>query len=473
MENAVKNSNELIAGKIEAKREIVSKILKGSIYVFVLFLVVVVVTIISQYKKVSANRDKINSEWPTYRCKPYIMPFAGWLVGPPGVSGVGNFVECGLLIFKNSFLRFMTPIFAFLDKLLNIILDIVRSIENLRKMVNYLRNSIESFLVDIGNMLYGYGKKLSYLFNRLLKTFGLIFDTFYYLFYTLAYAIYTVAAVWNSPIGGVARYFHCFPGSTMIKTKKGLKPISHLDVGEEILDGKILAVFKMDGKDTCFYRYPSQNNVFVTGDHLVEEDGRWIRVADSRAEPTKIEDKEIYCLVTESGQITVDNIRFSDYQEGSSEDFKIIQRVILQHLNNNTESWYGSGKKVWGLGKNTKILLADGTMKDLKDIKIGERILDGGLVRGLVKIDKNIDQYLYEDVVCSGDLIVQENGRWVQVKDISTKVVENREHLYHLLTEHSIMRTNRFTSTDFDQTLDPALNAKIDRWVENNLDKKE
>ena len=207
--------------------------------VFIMFIVVLVIwfvyILITKYKQIKENKAEIDKDWSKYRCKPYVMPFAGWLVGPPDTSGIENFVDCSYMVIKHIFMTMMEPLFIFLDNLLNVILDLIRSVENTRKIVNYMRDSMETYLIDIGNMLYGYSKKLSYLFNRLVKTFQLMFQTSHHLFLTLIYAIYTVSAVWNSPIGGVGRYF-CFKHDTLIDIPEYPfhKHIIDIKIGDEL-----------------------------------------------------------------------------------------------------------------------------------------------------------------------------------------------------------------------------------------------
>lgn len=474
------NITPTVGGKTVQKRTFMGMLLKILIAAFVVFVVLVIFTIFSQYKNIKANKAKINAAWPQYRCQPHVMPFTGWLVGPPGVSGVGNFVECGLLIFKNSFARFMTPVLSFLDKLLNVILDLIRSVENIRKMINYLRVSIREFLSDIGSMLYGYGKKISYLFNRLLQTFGLVFDTFYYLFYTLAYAIYTVASIWNSPIGGVARYFGCFPGSTYITMQDGSrKLISHLRIGEQLKDsGKVLAIFQISGKHSKFYSYPGKTDfVFVSGDHLVLEDNRWTRVEDSeQAQETDICDDIIYCLITSSGRICIDGLFFSDFQEVTSDQqIRWIRQQILSSLNNRKEPPIDlSADKIWGLEGDTLIYLPTGE-RPLREIRVGDQLRDGGYVKGVVEIDGTfVDQFLHKGKVLSGDVLVKEGSEWIPVRcsRAATVGTQKIKKLYHLLTSTNVVPTEVGLLTDFDQTLEERVNTEIDCHVERFLNRK-
>jgi hypothetical protein len=470
------NQADSLSSKSVIPSSIMSAIFKGFMVIFLIFIVLVILTIISQYSKVKANAKNIAKDWPKYRCQPHVMPFAGWLVGPPGTSGTENFVECGLLVFKNSFDRFMAPFVEFLDQLLQVVLDMFRSIENVRKMINYLRDSIRNFLEDIGNMLYGYGKKLSYLFNRLLQTFKLMFDTLYYLFYTVAFSIYTVAAVWNSPIGGVGRFF-CFKKDTLIRMNDGTNlPISDVKIGDNILfGGTVLSAMKFIGKNTVMYSYPTKHqNIIVSGEHLVLENKKWIRVSKSKkAIKQNTRENEIYCLSSEKGKIYSNNILFTDFQEAqTNEQFEIIRGVVLSYLNKSIDNTKGKADKVYGIEGSFPVELLDGSSKRIDQLQINDILKSGGVVEGIVDVfGKRVDQYIYKNVICSGDLIVYDNGSWKPVRSCTNTIQVKKDiKLYNLFTSDSFFE-GPFMVIDFLQINNNATNEEIDFYVEKYLNK--
>jgi hypothetical protein len=449
-------------------KNIANIILKILLAFFILFLILVILTVASQYSKVKANKEEIDKNWPKYRCQPHVMPFAGWLVGPPNTSGVNNFVECGLLVFKNSFTRFMTPVYDFLDNLLGVIFDLIKSVENIRKMFNYLRDSMREILLDTGNLLYGYGKKISYLFNRILQTFNLMWNTFRHLFFTVAFSIYTVASLWNSPVGGVARYFTCFPASTLIKTKEGLKTIKNINVGDKVeKGGKVLGKLLLSGKGTKFYNY---NNIYVSGDHLVKDMNKWVRVEDTTAKLTEIEEDIIYCLITENGYIKINDVLFADYHEiYTKKQAKKIRNMILSYLNNEKININKNADKIWGLGKDT-LINVNGNYKKIQDIQINDILEEKNKVRGIIKIKTKVKKYNYKGTILTGDIIVKYKDKWTPVRCIKNiKRVDYDDVLYHLLTSTNEFNTDKLVVTDFDQTVDENINKEIDYFIERHL----
>jgi len=465
------------AHKSMAKR-ILYMILKGVFAIVAFSLVYVVYKSYSMYNTTMANKAKIQSNWPTYRCQPQILPLAG-IVGPPGTSAIENGLECAMTFFKNSFLKFMTPFIDFFEQIVLVLVDLVESVQNIRKMFNYLRDSIRSFLLDIANMFYAYAKKLSYLFNRLMDTFSKVFRVFEDLFYALGYAIYTVASLWNSPVGGVARFF-CLRKDTPITMKDGSeKPVCEIKVGDKVKKGgKVLAVHLFSGKNVQMYLY--KNKLVVASSHLILEDGKWIRMKDSKyAKPLDKGEKEIYCLSTKKGKIFIKGNLFADYMETETpEQMTYILNIIMEHLNNKPSNLTGKNEKVWGFQKDTLVLLKSGITKKIKDLKLGDNLGNNNIVEGVTKIyGRNVKLFNHNGTVCSGNVIVRNNNKWKLIKDIGKPLKKKKSVLYHVFTTGGEITINNNLCKDYeiykdyDQVKYEDINDRIDEYVESELNK--
>src|SRR3990170_7503228 len=67
------------------------------------------------------NKQTIDQNWPDYRCRPYVFPFAGWLIGPGTTNPVTNFRDCSWLIFKSFFDVLIAPFVNILQSILGIL----------------------------------------------------------------------------------------------------------------------------------------------------------------------------------------------------------------------------------------------------------------------------------------------------------------------------------------------------------------
>jgi hypothetical protein len=371
----------------------------------------------------------------------------------------------------------MEPFIHFFEKILEVIVDLVKSVQNIRKMIDYLRDSIRSFLLDIADMFHAYATKLSLLFNRLLETFSKVFLVFEDLFFSLGYAIHTVASLWNSPVGGVARFF-CLHPDTPITMKDGSKKnVSKIKVGDKIKKGGIVnAVHIFTGKNVQMYYY--KNKIIIASSHLVLENGKWIRMENSKfAIPINKRENTIYCLTTEKAKIYIEGDLFADYMENeNSKQMTHILNLVMSHLNNQKSNLTGKNEKIWGFQKDTFVKL-NSELKRISDIKLGDDLGNGNLVEGITKIyGKNVKVFNYNGVICSGNVIVKKDNKWELIKNVGFQIPVEKSILYHIVTTTGyfiVKQNNQYqTFRDYDQSKDENTNDKIDEYVESMLNKK-
>ena len=453
--------------------KILHMILKIVLTIMVFGIVYVLYKSYTFYNSSIANTINIQKDWPSYRCQPHIIPIASF-VGPKGTSSIENALECGMIFFKNSFLSFMAPFIEFFKKIVEVLVDLVKSVQNIRLMFNYLRDSINVFLLDIANMFYAYATKFSLLFNRLLQTFSLIFNVFQDLFYTVAYTGYSLMSVWNGPIGDVARFF-CFHKNTLITMNDGTKKIiSKIKVGDKIENGKIIGVHIFSGKNTKLYNY---KNIIVSCNHLVYENSKWIRIKKSKiSKPLNITEDEIYCLTTSTGKILVNGVIFADYMEIEKLDqITNILNIAMSHLNNSKNIDYKINiEKVFGFQNNTLIKLKSGITKKISQLNINDNLGNNNIVIGITKVyGRNIKLYKYNDIISSGNVIVKKENGWELMKNIGKNINNKKSILYHIFTTKGELTISNIIFKDYDAYQNNKLNENIyetiDNYVENNL----
>ena len=284
--------------------------------------------------KIYENKKKINKKWTQYRCKPYMLPFAGWAVGPGDVSVTTNFVDCMWNINKTFFDILISPFTEILQVITGILSSMVNDIQNIRKMVTYMRDNMEEMAKDVLNKIWASYVRIAYLFKTFLKVFKRLGDVFVDLFDVLKFSTYTVASMWNGPVGGIAHFF-CFDEDTMIKLdNSNYKKIKDIKLGDILEDNnQVTGFFKFDAKNVDMYYY---KNVIVSGKHPVKENEKWLRIEES-IDSRKVEYHKpyIYCLATQNAVIKVNNIIFSDYIDTSDPEMKKnIYQYVLKKLNN-------------------------------------------------------------------------------------------------------------------------------------------
>jgi len=124
----------------------------------------------------------------------------------------------------------------------------------------------------------------------------------------------------------------CFIKGTLITMLDGSKkPVEKVDLGDNVaVGGKVFAVGRF--LNTELYDY---KGIKVSGSHMVNEDGTWLRVRDTKYGKSLGDDlNTVYVFGSENRRILIDNILFTDYFEVSEQD----------QLINNEEDFFDNWK---------------------------------------------------------------------------------------------------------------------------------
>ena len=116
----------------------------------------------------------------------------------------------------------------------------------------------------------------------------------------------------------------CFLENTKVDMADGtIKSIQNIHVGDILRRGGrvVSSSVSLTPRDTV-YRYSGL--VYVTGSHAVKEDGKWLRVVNSRlAVPIyNADDTKVYSLTCENHRIIIHGIEFADERE--TDDYEYL-----------------------------------------------------------------------------------------------------------------------------------------------------
>ena len=100
--------------------------------------------------------------------------------------------------------------------------------------------------------------------------------------------------------------------------------------------------------------------------------------------------------------------------------------------------------------EGTPVTMADGSVKHIQDIQLGEKVLEGGMVYAVAKFLIN-DLYDYEGVFVAGSHAVKENNKWVRVEDSKKGIkLDNGDQIvYTLGNENKRIMINNIEFTDY------------------------
>jgi ABC-type multidrug transport system fused ATPase/permease subunit len=109
------------------------------------------------YFQIQNKLMDVKRDWPEYRCRPDIMPFAGWINAPEGVSPMDytkqNFMECSANTTKGVFDRPMSMVYVIFNVVMGIFNNILHVIEKFRLLFNRMRDTLKNIFLAVFNRI--------------------------------------------------------------------------------------------------------------------------------------------------------------------------------------------------------------------------------------------------------------------------------------------------------------------------------
>ena len=232
------------------------------------------------------------------------------------------------------------------------------------------------------------------------------------------------ASVANSNFGPQGDTTSCFVAGTKISMADGtLKNIEDVVVGDEVKGHNgINKVIKLDPVllgDRKLYAFNDSEHYFFTSEHPFMTEQGWKSV---KPEKTKERDGiELYeqlegalevgdKLVTGDGLFEITKIKSKEMNDPN---------IPLYNFNiSNDKSYIADNYVVHNkcFLAGTPITMADGTIKPVEQVDLGDEVAVGGLVFGTGKFLTD-DLYDYKGIKVSGSHMVKEDGAWMRVRD--------------------------------------------------------
>jgi hypothetical protein len=292
-------------------------------------------------------------------------------------------------------------------------------------MVLAIRESLMKQINDVYQKMYSMFKRIAYLFKVFARLFYRIFETFNSLFKTIKYAVWTLMSVWAGPIGGLVRAF-CFGCHTLIELEGKIKRLDEIIIGDNISGDIVVGVceFKKDAQD----QYYKMGDVYVSGMHIVEHDGKFIRVHNHpRAVKVDYNLPVIRCLITDTGRLRIGGNIYCDYLGDNVLEtyLKIVAPIVKIPFR--LDDYKNSALNLYPAFTQDSIIQVDSGIKLITDIVIGDKISGKeviGVIRYILEGKTFITEYddgynLCKFVgiqICRGNkYIVRENHREMKI----------------------------------------------------------
>ena len=354
--------------------------------VILIILITFILFLLIAYSFIMINITPIRNNWVAERCKPYVIPFAGIINAPEGMSATDftqeNFTYCMQNVTSSLAEGAVSPL-TFITSSLTMLANIIQnSINAIREMVNKVRTSIQSVTEEVMGRLMNFIVPLQQIVikikDMLMKTQGVFTGVLYTLFgsyYTLKALLGAIAQLvikiliglavaiailwlipftWGAAAAGTGIFaiiaafmtyilvfmkdvlhvqaglkipkLKCFDKNTLIKLKDGSeKKIIDICLGDILAnDGFVTAKFKVETNGSEMYLL---NNVIVSDTHKVLYNNKFITVSQhpSARKLAFYDEKYLYCLNTSKKEIIINDIVFSDWDEVNYIEIKCLK----------------------------------------------------------------------------------------------------------------------------------------------------
>ena len=484
----------------------------GSLVLFIV--ITITVFLLISYFQTMSNIQSIINDWPNQRCKPNIIPFAGLITHPEGVTASEytsqNFAYCTQNILSNITGNAVQPLTYLTNILQQVANTISQSIQSIRAMFDKVRTSMQDVSQEIMGRLMNIMTPLMQIIISFKDLTGKIQGTMTAGLFTLLGSYYTLksllgaiaqfiitilialatmvavfwilpftwgAAVANTSIfvaisipmaiilafmsnvlnirAGKIPKIKCFDKNTSILMNDGTyKKIIDIKTNDILSNNNIVtAKFQVTTEGSVIYIL---NNVIVSDSHIVKYNNQWIPVSKH---PNAVKYKNynepyLYCLNTSDKIIEINDLIFTDWDE--------IYDCSLKAILNNKIIPIKTSKDIhnyldWGFFESTKIKLSNGNFKCINEILVNDILENGEIVYGVVEIDGiNIVE---NDLFNLGKNSLKDVDGYISEFYIrGSKMSSTKEKLYHLLTDKKTFKIGN--------TLIPDYNAAIDRFLE-------
>jgi hypothetical protein len=484
----------------------------GSLVLFIIITLIILILI--SYFQTMINIQPVVDDWPNQRCKPNIIPFAGFITHPEGVTATQytyqNFNYCIQNILSSITGDAVKPL-TYLTNFLTSFADrIQNSIQSIREMFDKIRIYFQGVSQEIMGRLMNVMIPLMQIIISFRDLIGKIQGTMTAALFTLLGGFYTlqslmgaiaqfiiiilialatmIAVFWILPFTwGVAAAntvifiaiaipmaiilafmidvlkvspslkipsVKCFDKNTLIEMNDGtLKKIQYIETCDVLLNNNIVtAKIKVTTEGSTMYLL---NNIIVSDSHIVNYNGNWIPVS-KHPKAFKLDsynEPYLYCLNTTNKVIEINNLLFTDWDEIYDDNLNHILDKCLHTKNKHLIHRYLD----CGFTKSTQVKTKNNNSVDIDKIKIDDILENGEKVYGIVEIDGStlIQQFKYnlgENSFVEGYLPNLQN---------KSEIIKNKhKKLYHILTNNKTFKIKNIIFQDY--------NAMIDRHLENN-----
>lgn len=374
---------ELTIAVVEWKNNLQTNIIWVCILTLLFVIVLVVFFVIGFMREVSEN-------WSRYRCKPFVMPFAEFY----GYDSSENINFCLQTFFKSQSSDAFGPIYELLAKYATAMGLMVNSVNGYRKLLGNTMTASNVFIRKVRDRIQSVLFQIRMSFLKLQVLMNRVYGTMYSVVWMGSSAI---TAGLNLADNDLIKFMFefCFAPNTLLRLADGtMKEIQFVEVGD-LLEGdiRVTSTFLFDGSKTPVVQIGKD---ILSSQHYVQTpSGSWSPASQYPDAAPASSLPRLCCLNVEGHRFkTASGLVVADYDESSDpEVVQAAQHVAHSALNGGgSESNMSNGASCsyvrdysLGFDPDAEVHMSNDTWKSADCVRIGDTLIDGNMVCGIVK----------------------------------------------------------------------------------------
>lgn len=244
----------------------------------------------------------------------------------------------------------------------------------------------------------------------------------------------------------------CFDKDVQVKMDNGqFKNMKDIQPGDILENGnKVTAKMQLNATGMRMF---SIRNVVVSESHIVKYGDKWLPVIN-HPEAQEIHgytEPYLYCVNTNSKEIILNGLLFTDWDEIYDDSLTTVIETIPTNIFEKDKRRQRANIHRYldvGFDKDIQIDLIDNTNKKIKEVNVGDILLSGAAVYGVVEIETS-------EMAKMNKLDELSLGNTCDTCDSSIQ-----EKLYHLLTTDNVFSSGGQIILDYNDHIDKITNLK-------------
>lgn len=433
---------------------------------FVIIFVMIVIFILTFGLNKIFNVRKIKNNWAEERCNPMIMPFASIF----GHNTKENFEFCMGKVFNTHSMPFFGSIAAMFSHFTGLLQMIFDSISSLRNIIASLGGGVNVVFQEFTERISIFFFKLRLTAIHIKTLMGRMYAIMFSVMYMGLSAITGVTSFTNTFLFSFLNVF-CFPKDTLIEVLgKGKIPIKEIKIDDILLptNSKVNGTFKFYARGQPMVKIDS---IIVSTNHYIIYNGKPIK-AENHPRAIKIgiwdSDEPLYCLNTSNNKIPIDELVFLDYDETSEGDKDTMNDIQRRINSDKIENNYKFIEYCPAIFEETIIKTIEGNKK-AKDIKIGDKLITGSEVIGLIR--RKVNEYckLSDGIITTPSTLFwdKKTNSWKRFGEHFEFIKESLELVSFIVTPNSqIELENGLRIRDYMELCSPDSEIHYSKYLE-------